>query len=100
MTVFKTYLVPSYKFKLKCVKGTTILQRLLVRSNRIYLTMLEPEGVTEKEDRYFKIIFDGDQLPDGVAAQVIDSYVGANGEFGLLYEYVPKSVQRKRSKQQ
>lgn len=100
MTVFKTYLVPAYKFKLKCLKGTTILPRLLVRSNRLYLTMLQPEGVTEKEDRYFNIIFDGDKLPEGVAAQAIDSYVGGNGEFGLLYEYVPKSVQRKRKKQQ
>ena len=98
MSVFKTYQVPSYKFKLKCVKGTQILPRLLIRDNRVFLTMLQPEGVTEKEDRYFNIIFDGDKLPEGVAAQIVDSYVGPNGYFGLLYEYTPKSVQRKRRK--
>lgn len=100
MSIFKTYRVPSSKFKLKCVRGTAILPRLLVLDNRVYLTMIEPEGVTETEYRYFKIIFDGDKLPDDVAAQVIDSYVGPNGYFGLLYEYTPKSVQRKRRKQQ
>ncbi|MBX9879740.1 MAG: hypothetical protein K2Y22_14880 [Candidatus Obscuribacterales bacterium] len=99
MSVFKTYYVSSYKFKFKCVKGTQILSRLLVRDNRVYLTMLEPEGVTEKEYRYFNIIGDGDKLPEGVDAKVIDSYVGPNGYFNLLYEYTPKSVQRKRRKQ-
>lgn len=98
MSVFKTLQVTSYKFKFKAVKGTIILPRLLIRDNRIFLTMLQPEGVTEKEERYFNIIFDGDKLPDGVDARVIDSYVGANGYFGLLYEYTPKSVQRKRRK--
>jgi hypothetical protein len=81
---FEVAQVTAYKFKLKCKKGTQVLPKLLIRSDRPYMTMLSPKDNREMIERTFKIVFEGDDVPAG--APLIDSYVGPNGYFAQMYE--------------
>lgn len=81
---FELAQITARKFRLKCKKGTQVLRKIIVRSDRPYLTMLSPKENRETIERTFNVVYEGDDVPAN--ADITDSYLGPNGYFVLVHE--------------
>lgn len=89
--IFSLIPIPAYKkkFKIEVEKYTIITGTLLNRDGRIYMEVLRPKGESAKEVRYFDMVFEDDEVPVGINAWRVNSFVGSNGYLLLVYEYSP-----------